>query len=258
MLSMLGVASAGALAQQRALDVTGNNLSNLGTNGFKSRRADFEDLPPAERIFAVSPDDSPADREVGQGVQLAGIATNQAIGGFQATGQPLDLAIQGEGWLQVQLPDGRAGYTRDGALRLDQGGRLVTQTGDQVAPGITVPPGAIGVYVQDNGKVVARLGDQQEQELGQLQLARFSNPDGLESAGRNLLVATAASGGPILGLPGENGFGKLQNGGVEGSNVQIGDELVRVIQAQRAYQVNLRQIHTIDEMLQTANNLRNH
>ncbi|HLH25568.1 MAG TPA: flagellar hook basal-body protein [Chloroflexota bacterium] len=259
MWSTFRVAASGLQAQERALDVTSNNLANLQTVGYKSRRAAVVDTPPGTTTFALPGQDgglSMGRRDLGQGVTLGGVVTNLAPGAVQATGRGLDVAIAGDGLLAVSLPDGRTAYTRAGALTVDGAGRLVTGSGALVAGGITVPAGATDLQIEADGRVTAAIGGASRQELGQLQLVRFTNPDGLQAVGSNLLVATDAAGAMQTGAPGSDGLGALVPGSLEASNVDPGREIVRVLQAQRAYAVNLRALKTVDEMLQDANNMQ--
>ena len=255
MWSMFRVAASGLQAQQRALDVTGNNLANLQTVGYKSRRADVSDTQPGETTFSL-PGQGMTRRELGQGVTLGGVVANLAPGPVQATGRGLDVAIAGDGLLAVNLPDGRTAYSRAGALSVDAQGQLVTSAGAVVAGGITVPPGARDVSIEADGRVMAGTSPADRQVIGQLQLVRFTNPEGLADVGGNLLVATDAAGAPQTGAPGSDGLGVLVPGSLEGSNVDPAREIVRVLQAQRAYAVNLRALRTVDEMLQEANNMQ--
>jgi flagellar basal-body rod protein FlgG len=254
MWSTFRVAASGMQAQQRALEVTGNNLANLNTVGYKSRRADMADTQPGEMTFAL-PGQAPTRREVGQGVTLGGVVANLAPGPVQATGRALDVAIAGDGLLAVSLPDGRTAYTRAGALTVDAQGSLVTGSGAPLAGGITVPNGAANVAIEADGSVTAGPATNR-QVLGQLQLVRFTNPDGLAEIGGNLLVATEAAGALQTGAPGSDGLGALVPGTLEASNVDPAREIVRMLQAQRAYAVNLRALKTVDEMLQEANNMQ--
>jgi flagellar basal-body rod protein FlgG len=254
----LRAAAAGLEAQQRSLEVTAHNLANLQTTGYKSRRAVLADLRPSPEVLGA--DGQPRFRlalaEVGRGAGLAAVVTNFAPGPRRDTGRALDVAIAGDGFLAVQLPDGRTAYTRDGALQLDAQGRLVTGSGALLLPPLTVPPDTTALRVERDGRVLAVLAGGAQQELGRLQLARFRNPDGLAAIGNSLLVPTDAAGGPLLGAPGEPGLGALVAGQLEAANVEVADELVRLLQAQRAYSVGTRQLRVLDEMLQEASNLR--
>ena len=258
MWSMFRVATSGAHAQQRALDVAANNLANAQTTGFKSQRADLADLPPAEAVFTVAGLQGGVDLDlgqVGQGAALAATRSDFALGSAQQTGRPLDISIAGDGFIPVLTADGLAAYTRDGSLRIDGQGRLTTSSGALVAPGFQLPPGAADPTIDAAGRITARVGDTR-QEIGALQLVRFVNSDGLVPLGGNLLGASLAAGDPIAGAPGTEGLGGLVPASLEGSNVDTANELVRVLQAQRAYQANLRALHTIDEMMQEANDMR--
>lgn len=248
MWTALRVAALGAQAQQRTLDTAANNLANLQTAGFKRRRADLADRPPGPSDFAERRE------QVGQGADVSTVLTDLAAGPLIPTGRPLDVAIVGDGFFQVALPDGGTGVTRAGALGLDAEGRL-TANGAPLSPPIVVPAGAGDVRVEADGRVVASV-DGAPRELGRLTLARFRNPDGLAGTGQGLLTATAESGEPLVGAPGTNGLGRLEPSTLENSNVDVADEMVRVLRAQRAYQVNLRQLRSIDEMLQAAYGLR--
>jgi flagellar basal-body rod protein FlgG len=253
------IAVSGMEAQQRVLDATANNLANAQTAGFRALHAELVNLPPADDAFGV--DDAQGttgveSRPVGQGVALSDVLPNNAMGLIQPTGKPLDVAIQGEGFLPVSLGDGRLAFTRDGALSVDASHRLVTTSGAPVEPPIVLPDGATGAFIRADGQVLARLDGQDPQIVGRLALVRFPNPDGLEGIGRSLFVATDRAGQLSSGWPGEGGFGQLLPASLEGSNVDVGAELVRLIQAQRAYQASSRTLRQIDEMLQEANNLR--
>ncbi|HLI28757.1 MAG TPA: flagellar hook-basal body complex protein [Chloroflexota bacterium] len=254
----LRAAATGLEAQQRNLEVIANNLANLQTPGYKSQRAVLADLRPSPEVLGA---EGPARfqlalAEVGRGAGLAAVVANHAAGPLVSTARPLDVAIAGEGFLVVTLPDGRTAYTRDGALQRDGQGRLVTSSGALVTPQITVPPDATALHIDRDGRVLAQLPGGGQRELGRLQLARFPNPDGLERVGQNLLVPTGAAGAPAVGAPGEAGFGALLARQLEGANVQVADELVRLVQAQRAYSVGTHQLRALDEMLQEASDLR--
>lgn len=241
------IAASGMEAQQRALDVAANNLANVQTAGFKARRAELADArAPSEVVGQTEP----------AGVSVAGVLLSVADGPIQPTGRALDVAIAGPGFFQLSLPDGRTAYTRDGALRVDTQGRLVGSSGAPLAPEVTIPPGTRGVLITRDGRILAEVAGEGQRELGRFALARFANPDGLLAIGDNLLLATEQSGPPAVGAPGGGGFGELAPGSLEASNVDPATELVRVIQAQRAYQVSARALRTVDEMMQEANNLR--
>jgi flagellar basal-body rod protein FlgG len=257
MWSAIRVAATGAQAQERALDAAAHNLANVNTTGYKSRRPDLVEQAPGPSIFSLptrAGDITMTTENVGQGVTVAAMVSDQSAGVIQFTGQPLDLAIVGEGFMQATLPDGRAAYFRGGALHTDGLGRLVTG-GGALVDGVEVPPNVTELTIRADGIVFGTINGL-EQPVGRLQLTRFANPDGLLSYGNNLFLATAASGVAEIGDPGTNGLGTLAPGQLEASNVDMGEEMSRIIQAQRAYQLNLRALRTMDEMLQEANNFR--
>jgi flagellar basal-body rod protein FlgG len=255
MIRSLWIAKTGMEAQQIKLDAVANNLANVGTNGYKRAGVVFEDLmyQNLRQPGAASGEQStlPTGLQVGLGVRAAASARNFNQGTLQQTGNNFDLAIKGQGFFQIQLPDGSTGYTRDGAFQVDAGGQMVTKEGYVLQPGINVPANALGVTIAQDGTVSANLpGQAAPQGLGQLQLASFVNPAGLEARGQNLYAETAASGVPQAGAPGANGLGALQQGFVEGSNVNVVEELVSMIATQRAYELNSKAIQTSDQMLQ--------
>ena len=255
MIRSLWIAKTGMEGQQAKLDAISNNLANVGTNGFKRGGVLFEDLMyqnlrPAGAATSEQTQ-LPTGLQVGLGVKVAASVRNFSQGSLQQTGNALDLAVKGNGFFQVQMPDGTTAYTRDGAFQLDATGAVVTSAGYTVLPGITVPAGASSVNVAEDGTVTASVGGQvAPQTLGQLQLASFINPAGLESKGGNLYGETSASGTPNAGAPGSAGLGALQRGFVEGSNVNVVEELVSMIATQRAYELNSKAIQTSDQMLQ--------
>ena len=255
MIRSLWIAKTGMEGQQTKLDTISNNLANVGTNGFKRGGVVFEDLmyQNLRPAGSATSDQSqlPTGLQVGLGVRVAASSRNFSQGSLQQTGGNLDIAIKGQGFFQIQLPDGTTGYTRDGAFQVDANGALVTSAGYAVQPGITVPPNALQVTVGADGTVNATVsGQTAPQALGQLQLASFVNPAGLESRGGNLFGETAASGTPNGGAPNSAGLGALQQGFVEGSNVNVVEELVSMIATQRAYELNSKAIQTSDQMLQ--------
>ena len=255
MIRSLWIAKTGMEGQQAKLDAISNNLANVGTNGFKRGGVLFEDLMyqnlrPAGAATSEQTQ-LPTGLQVGLGVKVAASVRNFSQGSLQQTSNALDLAVKGNGFFQVQMPDGTTAYTRDGAFQLDATGAVVTSAGYTVLPGITVPAGASSVNVAEDGTVTASVGGQvAPQTLGQLQLASFINPAGLESKGGNLYGETSASGTPNAGAPGSAGLGALQRGFVEGSNVNVVEELVSMIATQRAYELNSKAIQTSDQMLQ--------
>ncbi len=255
MMRSLWIAKTGMEAQQTQLDAIAHNLANTGTNGYKRSHAVFEDLM-YQNLRQVGANTSeqttlPTGLQMGLGVRAVGMARNFSQGNLQSTGNPLDMAIKGQGFFQIQMPDGTAAYTRDGSFQLNAQGQIVTQNGYLVQPGITVPANAQTVTVATDGTVTATLPNQSApQTLGQLQLAGFANPAGLEPRGENLFTETASSGTPTAGAPLSGGLGALAQNFVEGSNVNMVEELVSMIQTQRAYEINSKAIQTSDQMLQ--------
>ena len=255
MIRSLWIAKTGMEGQQTKLDAIANNLANTGTNGYKRGGVVFEDLmyQNLRQAGSATSDQStlPTGLQVGLGVRAAGTTRNFGQGALQQTGNNLDMAIKGQGFFQIQLPDGSTGYTRDGAFQVDANGQLVTSAGYPVQPGITIPVNAQNVTVANDGTVnVSVPGQVAAQGLGQLQLVSFVNPAGLDPRGGNLYGETAASGTPNAGAPGANGLGSLQHGFVEGSNVNVIEELVSMIATQRAYELNSKAVQTSDQMLQ--------
>ena len=261
MMRALWTAGTGMAAQQSNLDVISNNLANVNTTGFKKARADFEDLmyqTIRQAGSATGPDTQlPTGIQVGHGVREVATQKMYTQGSFQNTGNSLDMAIEGDGLFQITLPDGTIAYTRDGSFKKDSEGRIVNSEGYPLEPQITIPTNATEVSVSADGRVTAKIPNQTETEdLGQLQLARFVNPAGLESIGRNLLTETAASGTPVVSNPGDDGAGTIADQYLESSNVQVVDEMVNMIIAQRAYEMNAKAITTADNMLGQAANLK--
>ena len=259
MLRAFSTAATGMTAQQMMLDVVANNLANVNTTGFKRSQINFQDLlyisllePGTEVASGIN---TPSGLEIGSGVRPASTVKVFTAGELQNTGNALDVAITGEGFLQVTMPDGSLRYTRDGALQKGPDGQLVTTTGYLLEPSITIPTDAVSVDIGKDGGVNVTDPSGTQSVVGNIELARFPNPSGLSSEGDNLLAETAASGTPLTGLPGENGFGSIQSGFLEKSNVQLVSELVNLITAQRAYEINSRAIVAGDEMLRTASSL---
>ncbi len=250
----LHVAKTGLSAQDTQLKVISNNLANVSTVGFKKDRLEFEDLlyQVRRQPGAATGEDSqlPSGLQIGSGVRTVGTQKLFFTGDMQITDEPLDVAINGRGFLQVQMPNGEIGYTRNGALHLDGENRLVTAEGYPLEPAITLPGEVINFSVGGNGTVnVTIAGDAAPTELGQIETADFVNPQGLTAIGQNLFIETAASGAPIVGVPGEEGRGMINQGMLEGSNVNAVEELVNMITTQRAYEMNSKVISTADEML---------
>lgn len=256
MLRAFSTAATGMSAQQMMVDVTANNLANINTNGFKRSQIDFQDLlyvRMKDYGSEVSPGViSPSGTEVGSGVRVAGTVKVFSGGELVSTGRKLDVAIAGEGFLQVTMPDGSTRYTRDGSLQKGPNGELMTSSGYLIEPSITIPTDAVGVTIGPNGSVNVKDDAGVMSVAGTIQLARFSNPSGMANEGDNLLAETEASGTPTPGQPGENGFGTIQATFLEKSNVQMVTELVNLITAQRAYEVCSRTIKAGDDMLRNA------
>ena len=255
MIRSLWIAKTGMEAQQTQLDAISNNLANVSTNGYKKSHAVFEDLM-YQNLRQAGGNSSeqttlPTGLQLGLGTRAVATARSFAQGNLQQTTNPLDVAVKGNGFFEIQMPDGTTGYTRDGSFQVSAQGQLVTNNGYTVNPGITIPTTAQSVTIAADGTVsVALPGQALPQTVGQLQLANFVNPAGLEPKGQNLYAETAASGTPNTGAPGTNGMGQLQQGFVETSNVNVVEELVSMIQTQRAYELNSKAISTSDQMLQ--------
>ena len=255
MMRSLWISKTGMEAQQTQLDITSHNLANVGTNGFKRSHAVFEDLmyQTLRQSGASSSEQTqlPTGLQVGLGVRTVATSRQFSQGNLQQTTNPLDVAIKGNGFFQVDMPDGTVGYTRDGSFQVNANGQLVTNNGYLVQGGaITVPANAQNVTIGADGVVTVSLpGVAAPQQIGQLQTATFINPAGLDPKGQNLYAETAASGPPTAGTPGVNGLGSLTQGFVETSNVNVVEELVGMIQTQRAYELNSKAIQTSDQML---------
>jgi flagellar basal-body rod protein FlgG len=246
-------------AQQMMVDVVANNLANINTTGFKRSQIDFQDLLYVKLqesgIEVSSGINSPSGLEIGSGVRAASTVKVFTPGELQGTGRSLDIAIMGEGFLQVNMPNGDMRYTRDGALQINANGELVTTTGYLIEPSISIPIDAMSVGIGKDGGVNVTDSSGTMSVVGTLQLVRFANPAGLSNEGDNLLAETMASGTPTTGTPGESGLGTIQSGFLEKSNVQMVTELVNLITAQRAYEINSRAIRAGDDMLRTANGI---
>jgi flagellar basal-body rod protein FlgG len=255
MIRSLWIAKTGLDAQQTQMDVISNNLANVSTSGFKRSRAVFEDLIYQTMREPGAPSSQqtqlPSGLQIGTGVRPVATTRNHTQGNLQQTGNALDVAIQGQGFFQVLLPDGTTGYTRDGSFHTDNQGQLVTSSGFPVQPAITIPANATSVTIGQDGTIsVTQPGAAAAAQVGTLQAANFINPAGLSSFGQNLYLETAASGTPSTNTPGTNGVGMLNQGYVETSNVNVAEELVNMIQTQRAYEINSKAITTSDQMLQ--------
>ncbi|HTD05382.1 flagellar basal-body rod protein FlgG [Undibacterium sp.] len=255
MIRSLWIAKTGLDAQQTQMDVISNNLANVSTTGFKRSRAVFEDLlyqnlrqPGAQSSQQTQ---LPSGLQIGTGVRSVATERIHTQGNLQQTTNSKDLAIQGDGFFQVLLPDGTTAYTRDGSFQVDNQGQMVTSSGYTIQPAITIPANAQSITIGRDGTVsVTQPGSVNATQVGTVQIATFINPTGLLSTGENLYVETAASGSPNTNTPGTNGAGTLAQGYVETSNVNVAEELVNMIQTQRAYEINSKAITTSDQMLQ--------
>ena len=248
----LRTSASGMAAQQLRSEVIANNLANVNTTGFKRSRPQFEDLlyQTIQNGGFVDTRDARATPaiQVGRGVHLAAIQRQHAQGTLEATGRPLDLAIEGDGFFQIQLPSGELAYSRDGGFQISDQGVLVTNGGYGLVPAVRIPNDVTDVTVSRAGVVSANRGEGNTVELGRIELARFANPAGLLTLGENLYRQTPASGQPVLGMPQDQGFGRLMQGSLEGSNVEIVNEMVDMISAMRAYEINSKAIKNADEM----------
>ncbi|MBU1567403.1 MAG: flagellar basal-body rod protein FlgG [Proteobacteria bacterium] len=260
MIRSLWTGTTGMHSQQLNIDVIANNLANVSTTGFKKSRADFQDL--LYQTMKVPGSQSSADTQsptgilIGLGVKPAAVSKVFSQGDLIQTLNELDIAIEGEGFLQVDMPNGNTGYTRSGALKRDSNGRMTTSDGYPILPAITIPDGSRQITISDGGIVSAIIGaNTTSTEIGTLELASFTNNSGLSALGKNLFTETAASGTAQTGTPGTEGYGTLLQNYLEGSNVNIVEELASMITTQRAYEINSKSIQTSDEMMQTTNNL---
>ena len=261
MFKSLWIASTGMEAQQLYVDVIANNLANVNTVGYKKSRVDFEDLLyENSKTPGTSTSPStivPTGIQIGHGVRPVATQKMFSMGNLQQTGNQLDIAVQGDGFFQVVRPDGDTAYTRDGTFKLDSEGNIVNSNGYLLDPSITISAETTDISISADGIVsILEAGSSSPVEIGNIELARFVNPAGLQSLGDNLYVETDASGDPITGVPGEDAMGPLAQGFLEMSNVSVVDEMVNMIVAQRAYEMNSKSIKTADEMLQQATNLR--
>jgi flagellar basal-body rod protein FlgG len=259
MWTSLRTAMTGLMAQQRALDVAADNLTKMQVPGSKSQRASFIELAPELRYMGVPDGEGNVEldqRESGVGVRTSSAVRNLSQGSFLPTGEATDVAIDGDGYLEVTLSGGQNGYVHGGSLRIDAQRQLTTSNGQALSPAITVPEGTSNVEIKPDGTVTAISGDGIRQDVGQLKLVRFANPEGLQQIGDQVLVPTVASGAPIAGQAGDPGIGTIASGIIEASNIDPREEYLRVVQAQRAYELNVRALKTVDEMLQDAHNLR--
>ena len=261
MVRSLFTAATGMIAQQTQVDVTSHNIANVNTMGYKKNRAEFADLMYQVMSYAGTPTSTttthPTGIEVGLGVRPQAITKIHSQGYFKETGNNLDMVIAGNGFFQVQMPDGTTAYTRNGAWKLDSDGNIVNDDGLQLVPNITIPADATQISIGIDGTVsVLQPGAQEMQQVGQIEIVNFINPAGLHSSGDKLFLETGASGAPIIGIAGQDGLGQIKQGFVEMSNVQLVEEMTELITGQRAYEANSKAITTSDAMLQTTNELK--
>lgn len=258
----LDIASTGMLAQQRNVEVISNNLANMNTTAYERRRTEFHDLiyQDLRRVGSTSSDTGtvvPTGVQLGLGVKLAAVYRIHEQGNLTSTDNTFDLAIQGKGFFQVQMPNGDIAYTRDGTFQLNQDGEIVTHDGYPLQPGLTVPKDAVDVTINASGEVLVKVdGKTKLNNIGQIELARFQNPAGLNAKGDNLYLETPASGKPNTDYPQQNGYGTILQGFLETSNVNAVEEISQLISAQRAYEMNSKVIQTSDQMLGTLTQLR--
>jgi flagellar basal-body rod protein FlgG len=261
MIKAMNTAASGMLAQQMNIDNIANNLSNVNTTGFKKSKVEFQDIlyqnfrkaGTASAIGATVP----VNLDVGYGTRAVATVRQFTPWNLQVTGGALDMSISGNGFFQIQMPDGTTAYTRDGSFKMGADGQVVTADGFFLEPEITIPEDATQISIGIDGTVsVLVVGSETPQDIGQIELARFINPAGLSAVGHNLYVETAASGTPITGTPATEGLGKIDQGALEMSNVSVVDEMVNMIVAQRAYEINSKVIQTSDDMAQTVNTLK--
>lgn len=259
----LRTAATGMYAQQLNIQVISNNIANMNTTSFKKSRAEFKDLiyqeiaaNPQQEITLGTVEEASSKIQVGSGVKTSSTQKIFQQGDLQQTSQQLDLAIYGEGFFQVRKSDGTYAYTRDGALKISSEGSLVTADGHLIEPGFTLDDQVLSIEVSGDGVITALEVGGETVELGTIELAKFVNPGGLISLGNNMYGESEASGVPLLGQPGQDGFGELQQGYLESSNVDIVEEMITMISAQRAYEINSKTVQTVEEMMSIANNLK--
>jgi flagellar basal-body rod protein FlgG len=249
------------LAQQMNVDLISNNLANVNTTGYKKARAEFQDLMyQTIKASGASQDGQTKEAteiQIGNGTIPAAVVKSFGQGDITPTNNPLDLAVQGEGFLQIRRPDGTVAYTRDGALKISGEGQLVTSQGYIIEPGISFSSDTTSISIGKDGTIeVMAVGQTVPVKVGQFELAKFVNPGGLRAIGGNLYIETEASGKPILGVGGNEGFGEVVQGSLESSNVDVVEEMISMIVAQRAYEINSKTIRTVEDMLTMANNLK--
>lgn len=258
----LSIGSTGMYAQQMNVEVIANNIANISTSGYKQQRAEFQDLMyqnlrQAGAQSSQSGTVLPSGLQLGSGVKLDAITRMHTQGALDVTDNELDLAINGNGYFQIQMPNGQIGYTRAGTFQINQDGLVVTSEGYQLNPGITVPPDTTDITINQSGEVWVKVGGQTDlQSAGQIDIARFPNDAGLEAKGDNIFLATEASGPAVTGIAGEENFGVIQQGTLELSNVNIVSEITKMITAQRAYEMNSKVIQASDDMMGTLTNMR--
>lgn len=261
-MNSLSIGSTGMLAQQLNVEVISNNIANMATTGFKRQRAEFQDLLYQSIVRVGSTSSStgtvvPSGVQIGTGVESAAVYRIHEQGNMQVTDNPLDLAINGDGFFQIDLPTGVTAYTRAGSFQLNPQGQLVTPDGFTISGPGSVPPDAINVEINQEGEIIVSLDGQTTPiSVGQVQLANFANEAGLEAIGDNLFLETPASGDALVGVPGSAGYGRINQGMLESSNVNIVAEITQLITAQRAYEMNSKVITTTDQMMQSVTNLR--
>ena len=261
MIRALNTAATGMMAQQTNMDVVSNNIANASTVGFKKSRAEFEDLiyhnlkNPGEATGLNSI--TPVGVQIGLGVKTGAIQKDMEIGSALVTKNPLDLQIEGAGFFHFKTPEGESVFSRDGQFKKDAAGRIVDKNGNVLEPEILIPPDATGIEITPDGEVrIVTQTNNQPQTIGNIELAQFVNPAGLKAIGKNLFVASSSSGNPQFVRPGQAGSGLVAQGQVESSNVNIVEEMINMIRAQRAYETNSKAVQAADQMLQTINNLR--
>lgn len=257
MIDSLHIGATGMQAQQMNIDVIANNLANVNTSGFKRNRVDFEDLVYRSMgVARAAGADTAGAARIGVGTAVTASVKVFTVGDVKKTDQPFDLAVQGQGFFEVLLPDGVSAYTRNGAFRPNAEGMLVTQEGHQLSGRVQIPPDATSVQIEPDGRVMAAIpNERQPIEIGRIDLVSFVNPSGLNAIGENLYVGTPNSGDPLFGTPGQNGLGTVSQGFLEASNVRLIDELIGLIVAQRAYETNAKVVQASDEMLSISNGL---
>lgn len=256
----LKTAASGMVAQQTRVDVIAHNLANVNTTGFKRSRAHFEDLlyQTVQGTGVVNGEGGETTQavQIGRGTRLAGVQRVELQGPLEQTGRPLDLAVEGEGWFQVETPNGQMAYTRDGSFSVSDRGMLTTSGGYPLVPSITIPEEASNLTVSRTGVVAVTLGGREEPlEIGRIELARFANAPGLKAMGENLFTETPASGSPVVGNAQDDNFGRVIQGALEGSNVEIVQEMVDMITALRAYEINSKAVQSSERLAEIANGL---